>query len=130
MFLLANATTQIETLETDLREHVNQLGDGLLGAVFDLVPLEALQVVVDGLVVDVLLVGDLVLVALKDVLQRVGHLLNDTLASLLQLLQIVGLLHQGVQSANLEGWDAERIRRAVVGRDDRSQGRQRFVAVI
>lgn len=85
---------------------------------------------VDGLVVDVLLVGNLVLVTLEDVLQRVGNLLDDTLASLFQLLQVVGLLHQGVQSANLEGRQVERIRRAVVGRHDGSQGRQSFVAVI
>lgn len=113
-----------------LLEHVGQLRDGLLGAVLDLVPLEALQVVVDGLVVDVLLVGDLVLVALKDVLQRVGHLFHNTLASLFQLLQVVGLLYQRIQSTNLERRDAEWVRRAVVGGHDGSQRRQRFVAVI
>jgi hypothetical protein len=130
LLVLADATMRTKRQDTNLLEHVDQLGDGLVGAVLDLVPLEGLQVVVDGLVVDVLLVGHLVLVALEDVLQRVGHLLDDTLASLFQLLQIVGLLHQRVQSANLERRQVEGIRRAVVRRHDRSQSRQGFVAII
>jgi len=125
-----NATMRTETQDTNLLEHIDQLRDGLLSAVLDLVPLEGLQIVVDGLVVDVLLVGHLVLVALEDVLQRVGDLLDDTFASLFQLLQVVGLLHQGVQSANLERGQVEGIRRAVVGRHDGSQRRQSFVGVI
>jgi hypothetical protein len=86
--------------------------------------------VVDGLVVDILLVGHLVLVTLENVSQRVGNLFDNTLTSLFQLLQVVGLLHQGIQGANLERGQVEGIRRAVVSRHDGSQGRQSFVAVI
>jgi hypothetical protein len=58
-------------------------------------------------IVDVLLVGKLALVALQQTPQAVANFTHHTFASRSQLCQIIRLLHQGIQGANLEGWNAE-----------------------
>lgn len=53
-------------------------------------------------IVDHLVLRNLILVALEDSLQRVGHPVNDALAAGVELRQLVGLLDEGVEGADFE----------------------------
>lgn len=129
-------------------QDVDQLGDGLVGAVADLVPVEGAQVVVGRLchvslsiglrrwavwaigkkrtVIDHLLLGDLVVVIVEERAQRVADLGHEALARSLQLAQVVSLLDQSIEGSYLEVGHGEGQNGAIIGADGGLEGVERF----
>lgn len=54
-------------------------------------------------IVDHLVLRNLVLVALEDSLQRVGHPVDNALTAGVELRQLVGLLDESIEGADFEG---------------------------
>lgn len=81
-------------------------------------------------VVDGLLLGDLLLVAVEDAAQRVSNLVHNLLAGRVELGEVVGLLHEGIEGADLEVGQAEGIGGAdVVGDGGAQRGEGLFTVV-
>jgi hypothetical protein len=98
-----------------LLQRAYQVGDGLVGgAVFDRVPLEVAQVLVDGLIVDGLVLLHLCVVTVQYRPQAVADLVHDALARRIELRQLVGLLDQRIEGSNLELGDRKGGRGAAV----------------
>ena len=104
---------------------VNEIGYGFVGAVLDFVPLEGAEVLVDGFcgsvvrlssnnrvksvlltehtVVDRLLLLDFSLVVGQDDCQRLSNLAHYVFCGRTELGQVIGLLNERIQGADLEG---------------------------
>jgi hypothetical protein len=120
----------VDNAATHLLQQVNQFRNRPAVAVLDLVPLEVPQVLVYRLVVDGLLLLDLVLLALEDILQAVPNLIHHGLTGGSELGQVIRLLHEGVECADLEGGNRERDRGAYIAGDGCLQGGEGFVGVV
>ena len=81
-------------------------------------------------VVDGLLLLDLCLVAVEDGAQAVADLGDDALACAVEFGEVVGLLHERVEGANLEVGDREARGGTHVIRHRGAQGRQSFVGMV
>ena len=60
-------------------------------------------------VVDCLLLVDFPLIMVEDCCQRLAYLAHHVFSNRTQLSQIIGLLNESIESANLECWYGERI---------------------
>ena len=61
--------------------------------------------------------SNLILVPIEDILQRITDFTDDSIAQALELGQLVRLLQQSIECADLEFWDVEVQHVAVGGVD-------------
>lgn len=76
-----------------------------------------------------LVLSNLVLVALENRLQRVGHPSDNALTAGVKLGQLVGLLDKGIEGSDFEGGYGVGGGRAILGTDGRGQGLHGFVLI-
>lgn len=80
-------------------------------------------------IIDSLLLLDFILITVENASQRVANLAYDSFTCVAQLREVVCLLYECVQGADLEFRNGERDGCAIVGRHGASQGSEGFVLV-